>query len=198
MKFLSFSEAKAQGKTRYYTGKECPRGHVAERIVSTRACTACCAEKKRQWLQENPDKANAQKRAYRDANLEKVKAWKLANQKLHRESANKRNQRYAEANRELLRIKNAAWAKANPGKVTAKAARYRATKLQQTPPWSDLDLIEDIYTLAAIYRDFGHDVEVDHIVPLQGKKVRGLHVPANLQVIPSVLNKSKSNGFATI
>ena len=196
MKFLSFSAAKKMGVTRYFTGNACPRGHIAERLVTTRACSECAAEKKRDWLAKNPDKSNAQKRNWTALNLEKVRALKSANQKLHREAANARNLRYAEKNRERLRAKNAAWAQANPGKCTAKATRRRSALLQRTPPWADHYLIEGMYELAQVFRRTGLEIDVDHIVPLQGKKVSGLHVHDNLQLIASRANKVKSNHFA--
>lgn len=37
----SRSEARAAGSTRYFTGKPCPHGHVAERMVSDRQCVVC-------------------------------------------------------------------------------------------------------------------------------------------------------------
>ena len=195
---FSWTSAKASGAKRYYTGILCPAGHDSERFTSTRGCCVCVAGKSVEWKAANPDRALVQKRVWRNANIDKARALNLANQKLHREAANKRNRKYAAANREILRIKNKAWNQMNPAKVAAKASKYRAKKLQATPPWSDLALIEDIYELAAIYRDFGHDVDVDHIIPLQGRSVCGLHIPHNLQVITSVLNKSKSNGFAIL
>ncbi len=188
--------AQAAGLTRYRSGEPCPRGHLSERMVSTRACCSCVAEKMQAWRTANPDKVNAQKRAYCKANTEQVKAWKSAEQKRNRAAANARNQRYAETHREQLRAKNAAWAQANPGKCTAKAARRRASLLQATPSWADHDLMDSYYELASIYREHAQlEVEVDHVVPLQGKKVCGLHVHSNLQIIDSLTNKSKSNNF---
>jgi hypothetical protein len=52
------------------------------------------------------------------------------------------------------------------------------------------------YELAQIYRDNGIDAEVDHIVPLQGRRVSGFHCHDNLQLITSLVNKAKSNNFA--
>ena len=176
----------------------CPHGHDAERFVSTRACCQCITLKSADWKQNNPEKHAAQHRAWAKANPERVKSLKSSEQKRNRASANARNQRYAETHRDQLRVKKAAWSAANPGKVTAKAAKYRAAQLQRTPPWADLSLIADIYLLAAIYREHaGLEVDVDHIVPLQGKQVSGLHVPSNLQLLSSLANKAKSNAFVS-
>ena len=78
-------------------------------------------------------------------------------------------------------------------------AKRRAAKLQRTPSWlssEDLWIIGEIYKLSALRTELtGVKWHVDHIVPLQGKNVSGLHVPLNLQVIPSQDNISKHNGF---
>ena len=192
---MTRKEAKTAGLSRYFTGKQCPAGHVSERMVSTRACCECARGKKHKWSAENPDKVNAQKRAYRDANLEKVKAWNLDNQKLHRESANIRNRRYAATHREELRINGMSWEAANPGKVLAKAAKRRASKARQMPVWADKLAIEAIYAKAATLRRNGMDVHVDHAVPLQGRNVSGLHVHYNLQIIDANANRRKANNF---
>lgn len=75
------------------------------------------------------------------------------------------------------------------GYVNAKTRNYQASKLQRTPSWSDLQKIREIYLLCPK----GYDV--DHIIPLQSKIVSGLHVPENLQYLPSTENKSKTNKF---
>lgn len=189
-------EAKAQGRTRYFTGKACPRGHIVERMVSTRGCVGCIAEKAKAARIADLPKAAAKKRAYRNANLEKVRAWNLANQKKNRAAANARNRKYAETHREELALKNALWAKNNPGKNTAKSARRRAAELRATPIWADQARITRAYELAASIRvEHGIDCHVDHIIPLQGRNVCGLHVHDNLQIISSKANRAKSNKF---
>lgn len=89
------------------------------------------------------------------------------------------------------------WLQGNLEKHAAKEARRRATKLQATPKWLSEQQLADINTEYALSKwcseVMGIKYHVDHIVPLKGKKVCGLHVPWNLQVIPAKENIIKGN-----
>ena len=89
------------------------------------------------------------------------------------------------------------WRTEKPFKNVAKTARYTANKLKATPSWlteSHNLQIQCKYSLAQMFsRETGIQHHVDHIVPLKGKTVCGLHVPWNLRVIPAVDNLRKSN-----
>lgn len=75
----------------------------------------------------------------------------------------------------------------------------KSAKLQRTPKWlSEFDKlkIECLYQLAAMRnRESDQKWHVDHIIPLQGEFVSGLHVPDNLRVILAVDNLRKNNQY---
>lgn len=79
-------------------------------------------------------------------------------------------------------------------------ARRRSYKLKATPDWLTQDQLEDIKNFYWLAQDLklvtGETYHVDHIVPLKGKSVCGLHVPWNLQVLPADINLSKGNHYA--
>lgn len=86
------------------------------------------------------------------------------------------------------------------GKYTAQLALTRALKYNQCPAWAQKGKIwkqiEKIYIEAQILcLTTGRKYEVDHVVPLYHWTVRGLHVPANLQILSRRHNKVKSNHF---
>lgn len=64
-----------------------------------------------------------------------------------------------------------------------------AAKLQRTPAWADHDKIKEIYY------NCPEGYEVDHIIPLQGDLVSGLHVENNLQYLTKFENCSKGNRY---
>ena len=83
------------------------------------------------------------------------------------------------------------WARENPGAATALVAKRQAALENRTPAWADLDQIKVVYIYAAFL-----GLEVDHVIPLQGKTVSGLHVYENLQLLAKSENVAKSNRFA--
>jgi 5-methylcytosine-specific restriction endonuclease McrA len=92
---------------------------------------------------------------------------------------------------------NRTWRVKNPGKSNAITAKRTASKLGATPAWlvaEDYERIAALYTEAArLTRETGVVHHVDHVIPLQGKRVSGLHVPWNLQILTAVENMKKGN-----
>jgi len=78
--------------------------------------------------------------------------------------------------------------------VLASNAMRRGMVLQQTPAWADPKKMLEYYKEAArLTQETGVRHEVDHIVPINGASVRGLHVQDNLRVITRSENRSKRN-----
>lgn len=105
-------------------------------------------------------------------------------------------------NKSKIDERNKTWKLNNPAKQRAIDARRRTAILNRTPKWLTEDdhwMIEQAYELAVLRtKMFGFYWHVDHILPLQGKRVSGLHVPINLQVIPAKENLAKSNKDITL
>jgi hypothetical protein len=102
-----------------------------------------------------------------------------------------------QANAEDRKAKQRLWSKTNRGTANALSKNYKLKKINATPKWlseSQLLHIKCKYQLAAMLNIHGVEAwHVDHIVPIRGKDVCGLHVPWNLRVIPAKDNMTKGN-----
>jgi superfamily II RNA helicase len=128
-----------------------------------------------EWRAKNPDAA---------------KKWYQEN-KEHRYQY---NAEYYAQDREQQLARRAAWAKDNPGKVNALISKRTHRINNQTPPWANLDAIREIYERAAtLTQETGIKHHVDHMIPIQGKTVCGLHWEGNLQILTATENQKKSN-----
>ena len=89
------------------------------------------------------------------------------------------------------------WRIENKSLTNAYTAKRRSKKLKATPKWANEKIIQSYYNVCAFFNEVNGYTKyhVDHIIPLQGKLVSGLHVEGNLQIILAKDNFKKSNSF---
>lgn len=181
-------------------------------------CKPCSAEKRRQYHQKNKNdpeyKARYQERnsAYREENKERsaeyTKSWVAANKERVKAIKAKSKAKLREETNRKLREKSAAtpgwqndravrWRKNNPDKARAALQKRRKAVVQATPVWfGELDnfVFAEANKLAVLReRVTGVKWHVDHVLPLRGKRVCGLHTWSNVAVIPALENIRKGN-----
>jgi len=115
----------------------------------------------------------------------------------YRESSLEHSKLAYQANAEERKAKQRLWSKTNRGIANALSKRYKLKKAKATPLWLTP---EQIYNMQCTYKVAAQLSEtssqkwhVDHIVPIRGKDVCGLHVPWNLQLLPAKMNMQKGN-----
>lgn len=122
-----------------------------------------------------------------------TKAWYESNKE--RQSA--RMAGYYTANRQELLAYTAEWQRNNKDLKNRSIAKRRAAQINATPAWfGELDdlAMAEAYSLRAMRSEaFGFEWHVDHVLPLQGVNVCGLHIANNIAVIPAVANLQKGN-----
>jgi len=179
-----------------------------------------CRERGRAYREANREKIKAYKKAWHKANKDKIKAYREANKekikeydKAYREAnkdkikanceANKEEKKaydkaYYEANKEEHRVRSRAYYQANKAKYFQRVyKREKKMKEFQTPAWANIDKMNETYKeCKRISEETGILHHVDHIIPLNGRNVSGLHVETNLQIITAHENLSKHNSFA--
>ena len=191
-------------RLRWYYGKVCPKHPDlhGERRLSNGTCANCEREAKsparsRAWYVKNAEMVKQRSRQWYANNRAKARQTQRQWYDKNKEKALRRSHQWYTDNTERTRCLNLRWRSENPHARAFLSRKYRAAKLNRIPHWltpDDFKTIEMFYEAAAHFTTVtGVKYAVDHYYPLQGKTVSGLHVPANLQVIPSALNVRKGN-----
>jgi hypothetical protein len=190
-------EAKALGLFTYNTGKPCKHGHLSDRYVNGAQCIECASAQSREWRRANPESYKQSWRKWlesnRDVHSARVKKWQAKN----KDKIAINQKIWEKANPDKVKAKYIRWRKKHPEKYTALAVASVARRAKRVPKWNTSDdrwLMAQFYDVARLRtKATGVVWEVDHIVPLRGKEVSGLHVPSNLQVILKSENRAKRN-----
>lgn len=198
MEIITRQEAKQRGLTSYFTGKPCKRGHIASRNTNSSNCHECWREDGYQQRQRDPATFKSKKRQEYNRNKTNI----LAQQSAYRLRNWDRilvRRRGSVTHREYMNRYLSLYFKTNPAQRAKHLARVRKRQAQikqALPGWAELDEISKLYEQARWLTDTtGQAHVVDHIVPLQGNAVCGLHCISNLQVITAVDNRKKWNYF---
>jgi hypothetical protein len=162
-------------------------------------CKDCCKATTKKYREANKEKYYASAKRWARENPERVRSSKRKRYLERQDEILEEKKEYYKVNREKILAYKKVYGKVNRGKRNATEAKRNAEKLKRTPVWLNKDHLPEIeyfYWLARdLYRTTGEKYHVDHIVPLQGENVSGLHVPWNLQVLPADLNISKGNKY---
>jgi len=165
---IARADAQAKGFPRYYAGLACKQGNLAERYTANKTCCECANAIANKTKSKDRAKYSAQAVKWGKQNPEKRAQYQRTQNTKH------------------------------PGKRNLWTMNYRTAKATRMPKWLNeghLFEMESVYTYCSALRKIGLDYHVDHVVPLRGKSISGLHVPWNLQVLPGRENMSKGNTF---
>lgn len=147
---------------------------LSQKKISNYICNSCKRKSRRDYYKDHKETELSNRREYN-------KKWKLDN-KVHVSSYNKKYLSSYYVNNKHIYV--------------AHSAKRRSIKLKATPEWADLEKIKLVYEKAKWLESItGLKYHVDHVIPLQGDNICGLHIWENLQILEKSINLSKRNKF---
>lgn len=146
-------------------------------------CNVCEQTKTFTEFHKSPTSKDGFKHLCGPCNIQQNKDWRAKNP----ERLAKSQAKYRQKNQSHLSSYYRGWKAKNWPSLKAYIAARKSRVKKQTPPWVSIEV------LRGIYLGCPKGFHVDHIVPINGRGVSGLHVPWNLQYLPAIENLRKSN-----
>jgi hypothetical protein len=158
------------------------------------------SQTKKNWYKKNKEHRSNRGKLYYKKNQDAIKKKSSDYFKANRELQILKRRRHYSDNKPAYKAANTRWRRSNLARYNFLAAKHRKAVKRATPEWltdAHWQEIDDIYHLAKemAWLNEGTPFHVDHIVPLQGEVVCGLHVPWNLQLLSPTNNMRKNNKF---
>lgn len=161
--------------------------------MKTKHCKVCKETKETSNFYKNSTYKDGLMSKCKDCQKAATTAWAKSNPT----AVKKIRDKFYQNNKPMYAELAKAARKKKPEMFNALNAAYRGRKLQAQPSWLTKEQKDQVCSFYAHAKECelltGDKYHVDHIIPLQGKNVCGLHVPWNLQVLPADVNLSKSN-----
>jgi hypothetical protein len=164
-------------------------------------CKNCFNLVNREYKLKNKEKikrcADLYNKVHYSKNIEKIKQKSAKWKKDNKRKVTEYSLKYYSMNKEISKNRNKIWRENNKGSVSFYTSNRRALKRQASPKWLTKQHFLEIkwfYDMAKELQWLSEEkLTVDHIIPLKGKNVCGLHVPWNLQILPLSQNSRKRN-----
>lgn len=194
----------------YFTGNPCKNGHISKRYVSSRICLECHLIKDSPKLtairvrKEAKDAGqlyyNTKKPCNKGHNSDRLtsngsclECSSISGKEKNGTGYRKEYQKeWQNANFERLIEERKIYYQKNKKEFSERTNKYRSIKKNALAKWANLEKIREIY------KNKPEGYHVDHIIPLTGKLVCGLHVENNLQYLTATENLRKSNKFTPV
>lgn len=178
-------ESAVHGYYKYSCGHDHRIKHETARKDTKKQCSLCRIPRDvylKNYRQENHERLDRLTKEWVKDNIEHVRS--------------RRKQHYL-SNKDRLRAQGKQHYIENKSTYLHYSKLRKLAQKKRTPPWLTKEHKQEILSFYKTAKELqtitGVDYHVDHIVPLCGKTVCGLHVPWNLQVIEGSINLSKSN-----
>lgn len=189
---LTQKAAREVGSKRYFTGKPCKYGHIADRNTKNGTCYECSAIRGKAWFNANADKVKAQAKEWSRNNQDRKKATDKAYRETNYETLRSRKFEYYHENAEAIKEKSRLWKRDNPARVTQHNTNRRAIKLSAEGSYTDDDVevlrAKQGNRCAICSKKLSKTYHVDHVTPLSRG---GTNWPTNLQITCPKCNLQK-------